>query len=511
MTMKKLVLLLCLALSLVLATAGLADEVPAGLIGEWEMAGGPVDWMSFGFIFTETEMTMTMTAYGETQSETMAYVIEGDCIVAEGEPEKFVLDGDTLTIGDEDYALTFTRKGAAPAASTVPAGLIGEWEMTGTEGVDYWDEDESAGIIFTETTMTMLEDGEGYDMPYTINGEYIVANGVSVRFVLDGDTFKMYNGNEGLIFTRKGAAPDASVLLGEWKLLGPVDEATAAQMPEDYEVSFVFTETEIISTAIINGEDNSQSAEYTVEGNKILSDVSEMTWEINGNELILTEFGVSLRFERVSTGIVGEWDVVELIGAEGDEAAQGMEMIKALGGSVKIIFTETEMTLRMSFMGENMDETTTYTIVGNEIVADGEGVPFVLEGDRLTISDGEIGFVLVRAGTEAEATEAEAVETPSKTGVTSPIGEWTLVAMTGSEEAEQSWQIVKAVGGSITLTVTENTALLTMTLMGQSETEETPCTVNGNVVTLEGGSTIVLENDQLILTEDGMSMVFEQK
>ena len=66
-------------------------------------------------------------------------------------------------------------------------------------------------------------------------------------------------------------------------------------------------------------------------------------------------------------------------------------------------------------------------------------------------------------------------------------------------------------GGSITLTVTENTALLTMTLRGQSETEETPCTVNGNVVTLEGGSTIVLENDQLILTEDGMSMVFEQK
>ena len=417
MTMKKLVLLLCLALSLVLATAGLADEVPAG--------------------------------------------------------------------------------------------LIGEWEMTGTEGVDYWDEDESAGIIFTETTMTMLEDGEGYDMPYTVNGEYIVANGVSVRYVLDGDTFKMYNGNEGLIFTRKGAAPDASVLLGEWKLVGPVDEATAAQMPEDYEVSFVFTETEIISTAIINGEDNSQSAEYTVEGNKILSDVSEMTWEINGNELILTEFGVSLRFERVSNGIVGEWDVVEFIGQE--EAAQGMEVIKAMGGSVKVIFTETEMTLRMSFMGENMDETTTYTIVGNEIVADGEGVPFVLEGDRLTISDGETGFVLVRAGTEAEATDAEAVETPSKTGVTSPIGEWTLVAMTGSEEAEQSWQIVKAVGGSITLTVTENTALLTMTLMGQSETEETPCTVNGNVVTLEGGSTIVLENDQLILTEDGMSMVFEQK
>lgn len=419
MNMKKLVLLLCLALSLVLATAGLADEVPAGLIGEWEMAGGPVDGMSFGFIFTETEMTMTVTEYGETQSETLAYVIEGDCIVAEGEPEKFVLDGDTLTIGDEDYAMTFTRKGTAPAAN------------------------------------------------------------------------------------------DASVLIGEWKLLGPVDEATAALMPEGYEVSFVFTETEIISTSIINGEDNSQSAEYTVEGNKILSDVSEMTWEINGNELILTEFGVSLRFERVSNGIVGEWDIVEFIGQE--EAAQGMEVIKAMGGSVKMIFTETEMTLRMSFMGENMDETSTYTIVGNEIVADGEGVPFVLEGDRLTISDGETGFVLVRAGTEDEATGAEPIETPSKTGVTSPIGEWTLVAMTGSEEAEQMWQLVSLMGGSITLTVTENTATMNMSIMGETETQEMACTVNGNVVTMEDGSTAVLENDQLIMSQDGASMVFEQK
>ena len=511
MTMKKLVLLLCLALSLVLATAGLADEVPAGLIGEWEMAGGPVDGTSYGFIFTETEMTMTITEYGETQSETMAYVIEGDAIVANDTPEKFVLDGDTLTIGDEDFAMTFTRKGAVPAASTVPAGLIGEWEMTGTEGMDYWDEDESAGIIFTETTMTMLEDGEGYDMPYTINGEYIVANGVSVRFVLDGDTFKMYNGNEGLIFTRKGAAPDASVLLGEWKLLGPVDEASQNWMPEGYEAYFIFTETEMSAKVVFNGEEQTNSAEYTVEGNRLVQDVSDMTWAMDGEYLILTEDGVSLRFERVSTGIVGEWDVVELIGAEGDEAAQGMEMIKALGGSIQIIFTETEMTLRMSFMGENMDETTTYTIVGNEIVADGEGVPFVLEGDRLTISDDEIGFVLVRAGMETEATEAEAVETPSKTGVTSPIGEWTLVAMTGSEEAEQMWQLVSLMGGSITLTVTENTATLTMNIMDEVETEETPCTVNGNVVTLEGGSTIVLENDQLILTEDGMSMVFEQK
>ena len=36
-------------------------------------------------------------------------------------------------------------------------------------------------------------------------------------------------------------------------------------------------------------------------------------------------------------------------------------------------------------------------------------------------------------------------------------------------------------------------------------------TVNGNVVTMEDGSTAVLENDQLIMSQDGASMVFEQK
>ena len=71
MTMKKLMLLLCLALSLVLATAGLADEVPAGLIGEWEMTGmvgdGQVDADEFGsssMTFTETELTIQLGVQG---------------------------------------------------------------------------------------------------------------------------------------------------------------------------------------------------------------------------------------------------------------------------------------------------------------------------------------------------------------------------------------------------------------------------------------------------------------
>ena len=209
--------------------------------------------------------------------------------------------------------------------------------------------------------------------------------------------------------------------------------------------------------------------------------------------LVLATAGLA---DEVPAGLIGEW---EMAGGPVD------------GMSFGFIFTETEMTLRMSFMGENMDETSTYTIVGNEIVADGEGVPFVLEGDRLTISDGETGFVLVRAGTEEEATDAEPIETPSKTGVTSPIGEWTLVAMTGSEEAEQMWQLVSLMGGSITLTVTENTATMNMSIMGETETQEMACTVNGNVVTMEDGSTAVLENDQLIMSQDGASMVFEQK
>ena len=310
------------------------------------------------------------------------------------------------------------------------------------------------------------------------------------------------------------AANDASVLLGEWKLVGPVDDEDQTWMPEGYEAYFVFTETEMTAKVVFNGEEQTNSAEYTVEGNQLVQDASDMTWAMDGEYLILTEDGVSLRFERVSTGIVGEWNVVELIGAEGDEMAQGMEMIKALGGSIQIIFTETEMTLKMDLAGQVMEESSEYVIKGNQIINGGAALDFVLEGDRLSLTNEETAMVLVRMTEDAaeDTADATADETVEARRSDSVIGEWTLMAMTGSEDAETMWAMMEAVGATIDLTITETTATLIMEAMGTTETETVDCTVVGNQVFDESGVVLCyLEDGLLMMSEDGITMVFQVK
>lgn len=421
MTMKKLMMVLFLVLALTFAAAGMADEVPAGLIGEWEMVPNPEMDGSYGFIFTETEMTMTMTEYGETQSMTMPYTIEGDTIVANGEPEKYVLAGDTLTIGEGDYAVTFTRKGAAPAASAVPAGLIGEWELTAIDGEAM----EGANVVyaFTETEVSMkatIGDIVQEDSTqYTVEGDAIVANGIPVSFVLDGDNLTLSDTYQSMTFVRKRT-----------------DDVAA-------------------------------------------------------------------------DGIIGEWKVTELLGD--DEEAQSMQLLIEMGGVITVTFTETDMTLSTNILGQTMEKVNKYSLANDQIISNGVGLSYVLEGDTLTISDGEVGMVLVRVGSEADVKPAENAAEPRRSD--SIIGEWTLINITGNEEAEGLWQVMSAMGGTIDLTITENSAVLSVQAMGESYEEIIDCTIVDNTVVDENGEVQLVLEDGLVkmYDEEGIVLVFQVK
>ena len=103
--MKKTMMLLFLVLALALGAAGLAEEAPAGLIGEWvmtEMKGdGAETWADVEdvrLVFTETELTQTIVWGGNEDSLTAPYVIENGNIVVGDTALSFALDGDTLTI-----------------------------------------------------------------------------------------------------------------------------------------------------------------------------------------------------------------------------------------------------------------------------------------------------------------------------------------------------------------------------------------------------------------------------
>lgn len=203
--------------------------------------------------------------------------------------------------------------------------------------------------------------------------------------------------------------------------------------------------------------------------------------------------------------------MVEFYGDE--DAAQSMELIKSMGGTVTVTFTETEMILAMNIFGETMEEVTACVIEGDTIVAvDGEPVHFVLDGTTLTIgSEDENGMLLQRPEISAEPVENEAMtETADDDSV---IGEWIVVDMVGSDDVTEMWAMMKAMGASIEMTITEDSVTIVSTVFGESETESFGCTIEGNKIIDETGyaQEFTLENGRLTLMEDGVGMVFERK
>lgn len=413
MRMKKMLLLLCLALSLVLATAGVADEVPAGLIGEWVLTGmegdDSVDTTEFEstMIFTETEVTITVTASGESQSMTAPYTFEDNAVMVEvnGMTFEIALEGDMLTVfdgyvsGDISMDLVYTRVGAPPAADA--SALSGRWEVTSlsVRGVpEEIPSNVSLYYIFDDTTVTWEEYEDDVlqwstSVAYTVDGDVMTAAGASIAYTLQGDTLILQNETEAYVCRRVSEGADASALLGEWVLLGPADDATAAVMPEGYTATITITEETVTSAYVMNGEEYSQTAAYTLEDDVIVSEVSEMTWVLEDGVLTLTEFDMSLQFVRADSPI-GVWTLVDVSGEA--EFVEGWKQYKSLGATVELTITADTATLTLTASDTRKTELGACVVEGNSaIIDDGAAVALLQEG-VLTLQQGDNAMTFTR-------------------------------------------------------------------------------------------------------------------
>lgn len=339
--------------------------------------------------------------------------------------------------------------------------------------------------------------------------------------------------------TGMALADDAPAeLLGEWDIVSITGDAIGEDAAEILEMikalggsmTIEFTNDSMIIRAELLGETTEEPMPCTFEDGKVVMDGDAVPYTLDGNTLTIADEEACMVLQRVGTvaeteategepvvvtweegSILGPWDVVEFFGDE--DAAQSVELIKSMGGSVTVTFTETEMILAMSFFGETMEEVTEYVIVGDTIVAeDGEPVAFVLDGTTLTIgSEEENGMLLQRPEIPMENAEVVDVAQPVDDG--SVIGEWTLVDMVGSDDITEMWAMMKAMGASVEMTITEDSVTMVTTVFGESETESFGCTIEGNKIVDETGYPLefTLENGRLTLLEDGMGMVFERK
>lgn len=217
-----------------------------GIVGVWDIDIGTVMKMSgaseeelaeiepFMSLMTATmEFTadgrciMVATAMGQEVSRQVApYKVYGDTIELEGSPANYVLEGNTLTIKENDVVITLTRNTtAAPteaAATVAPAAgdIVGVWkldvvavlEMSGQMTAEELEEMKpilalmSATMEFTADGRCIMvvsalgEETNREEMSYSVEGNTLYMNGAANQYVLEGNTLKI-NGAGGMNLT----------------------------------------------------------------------------------------------------------------------------------------------------------------------------------------------------------------------------------------------------------------------------------------------------------------------
>ncbi|MBR0507283.1 MAG: lipocalin family protein [Clostridia bacterium] len=92
--------------------------------------------------------------------------------------------------------------------------------------------------------------------------------------------------------------------------------------------------------------------------------------------------------------IVGTW---VLTGGEGDEADQTVQLMLAYGMTMTFTFNEDGTGSETMSYGEEGDtQNFTYTLENGQIVIEGSGADYKLDGDKLTIQIEGMGLVFTR-------------------------------------------------------------------------------------------------------------------
>lgn len=216
--------------------------------------------------------------------------------------------------------------------------------------------------------------------------------------------------------------------------------------------------------------------------------------------------------------IEGVWDVdvVPILVSQGVPEDQVAELMELMGGmTMTITFTPDQQCIMETVAGGEADrQTFTYTLEGEKILMnDGSVSELVREGDTLTIIDPD-GFTMVLSwhGPVGEVAVSASAENSDLVGV------WemdvnAIMAMTGMDMesmTEEEKAMVEAVLAETSMTLeftADGRVIMSMTMMGETQTEEKAYEVQGSQIIMDGfPSDFVIEGNTLTITEGEASM-----
>ena len=267
----------------------------------------------------------------------------------------------------------------------------------------------------------------------------------------------------GELFTAAGT----DLLEGTWVMTDFTDDTFDS-------CTMTFENGTFTMTVIINGETQSQQGPYTFDGEVLyLGGEPAADIELEGN--VLT--------------VIDDDDIMTLVRQDAEATLEGTWVMTDFTDdsidSCTMIFSDGIFTMTFTSNGETISNQIPYTFNGTQLILDGEDpTDIVLNGDILTITDAGQTMTLVRQDTEA------ALE-----------GTWIMTDFTGGEI------------DSCTMEFSNGILVMTVTLSGETQSQQAPYMFDGSNLYLNGEPTadIELNGDILKVTSAGETMTLQRK
>lgn len=224
--------------------------------------------------------------------------------------------------------------------------------------------------------------------------------------------------------------------------------------------------------------------------------------------------------------ILGVWELSEIIGD--DEAAADLAKIKARGAAVTCTLTKTDMTWDASYANEKHNNSVPYVVEDGKIIYGDKFVTYVLEGQKLTMTDPANEAVIMVLTLKKSLVPATATPQPEVTATPAPtpvvvvltpeemiLGVWELSEINGDDEAAADLAEIKARGAAVTCTFTKTDMTWDASYANEKHNGSVPYVVeDGKIIYGDKHITYVIEEKKLTMTDpanEAVTMVFVLK
>ncbi len=327
----------------------------------------------------------------------------------------------------------------------------------------------------------------------------------------------------------------AKQIEGTWELtnisgIAGLDESSLAEVIQLVQMfggslAFTFHNGTMRMDFAVLGMGQSTDAQYTINGSQLVfDDGGKMDVLVEGNTMMLGENDMTMILTKVGgsevsadepaesptaapaeesakpeSGLIGEWKVIA-VKATGETASLANSLKKYFDGGMvfRMTFTEDSVTISMDGTDE-LNDKAPYKTDGDKLYI-GETIEatYQLLDEMLIVTQGEDVIGLEYAG-----------EAPAANPLT---GTWEVAYVGGEGTVAQQMQMMLNNGATLTYIFNEETVTVIAGISGQTSENTFAYTKNGNTISLDGDdATYSIEEDTLILNENGMTMTMVRK